>query len=69
MKNVVPPAYQAYRGLWSALHVAVLLVVAVLIHSWWFTNSNGGDLVTGWWALASNVQQVLFNLIPFPWDS
>ncbi|MCZ2817253.1 hypothetical protein [Modestobacter sp. VKM Ac-2984] len=67
MSDELPPSYQAYRGLWSLLHVALLAVGAMLLGSWWFTDSNGSDLVAGWWAWASNVQQTLFHLIPFPW--
>jgi hypothetical protein len=69
MKDGLPPSYRVYRGLWSVLHVAVLLLVAVVIGSWWFTDTNGGDLVEGWWEWAGGVQQALFHWIPFPWDS
>lgn len=69
MTSRVPPAYHVYRGLWSALHFALLLWVAFLLGSWWFTDANGGDLVAGWWAWSSGVQQALWNWIPFPWDA
>ncbi|MCZ2826068.1 MULTISPECIES: hypothetical protein [unclassified Modestobacter] len=51
------------------MHVALLLWVTFLLGSWWFTDTNGGDLVAGWWDWASGVQQALFHWIPFPWDS
>ena len=68
MKDGLPPAYTVYRGLWSVLHVALLVLGGVLLGRWWFDGSNGADLVAAWWEWASGVHSAVFNSVSFPWD-
>jgi hypothetical protein len=68
MTDGLPPAYLAYRGLWSLLHGALLVLGAVLLALWWFDGSNGAGLVADWWTWASRVQSAVFRSVSFPWD-
>jgi hypothetical protein len=68
MKDGLPPAYLVYRGLWTLLHAALLMVAAALVARWWFDGSNGADLVADWWAWAHRVQSGVFLSVSFPWD-
>lgn len=64
----IPPSYPAFRGLWSVLHLVLLVLLGIAVTWWWFTDSNGADLVTGWWTWARHVQQEVASAVPFPWE-
>lgn len=63
-----PPTHLVYRGLWSLLHGALLLLGAVLVARWWFDGSQGADLVVAWWEWARGRQQEMSGSVTFPWD-
>jgi hypothetical protein len=67
MKTGTPALYRVFRGVWSLLHIALLVLVALVLASWWFHDRNGAHLLSAWWSRASHVQKSISNAIPFPW--
>ena len=66
--NGLPPSYPMFRSLWSVLHPILLVLLAMAVTWWWFTDSNGAHLVSSWWTCARMVQQAIATAVPFPWE-
>lgn len=68
MKNGIPSGYLAFRTAWSALHIALLVVAALVLVRWWLHDSQGSEMVSSWWSWASGVQRSMSRAVPLPWQ-
>jgi uncharacterized membrane protein YqjE len=67
MSDKVPPLYLAYRTIWSALHLALVLLLAALVIAWWVRDGHGAALLEAWGHNVSEARSAIANVLPFPW--
>ncbi|MDR1394382.1 MAG: hypothetical protein LBJ62_10570 [Bifidobacteriaceae bacterium] len=68
MKDGLPLTYWVYRGVWSGLHLALVVLALVLLLVWAFTDSQGLEALTAWRDGIESARRGLSSLLPYPWD-
>lgn len=62
-----PPTYALLRGVWTALHLGLVAVAALLAARWLLDDGRGAHLVEDAWLWLTTVQQDVARAIPYPW--
>ena len=69
MKDDIPLVYWTFRTAWTVVHLLVILVLALLLFSWAFTDNNAERLIGSSTDALLDLQRRVASAVPYPWDS
>ncbi|WP_017583229.1 hypothetical protein [Nocardiopsis valliformis] len=67
MKDDIPLVYWTFRGVWTAVHVALVACAAWALFAWGLTDGNAERAVSGFLGGLFEFQRTVAGIVPWPW--
>lgn len=68
MKNGIPDVYWGFRYAWSAVHLLMVLILAVWLAAWLLHDNRGADIFNDAYVWVQDLSDQLASAVSFPWS-